>query len=151
MPFSSSLPAAWKRPPPSALIALDWNTARGNFALLNQGERGNSTSLSAKPTVALAVSTMIDDRAALRCFRIERELGVEPRKRPSIGTPLCLTWNVISLCAGTSFAVGAGCAPAAVASRSGARALADSAAARHARLRLGHHGHMRASRPSRAR
>ena len=120
MPFSSSLPTAWKRPPPSALIALDWNTARGNFALLNQGARGSSASLSAKPTVALPVSTVIETVPVCGAFGSSASWASNLRKRPSIGTPLCLTWNVISLCAGTSLAGGAGCAPAAVASRSGA-------------------------------
>ena len=150
-PFSSSLPAAWKRPPPSALIALDWNTARGNFALLNQGARGSSASLSAKPTVALPVSTVIATVPLCGAFGSSASWASNLRKRPSIGTPLCLTWNVISLCAGTSLAVGARL-------RAGRRREQErreaSCASRaqpgvHARLRLGHHGHMRTSRPSR--
>ena len=120
MPLRSSLPAAWNRPPPSALSALDWNTARGNLALLNQAARGSSASLSAKPTVALPVSTVIVTVPVCGAFGSSVSWASNLRNRPSIGTPLCLTWKVISLCAGTSLAGAAVCAPAAVASTSGA-------------------------------
>src|SRR5260221_172337 len=57
-PLMLSLPSTWYLPPPSALTAVESNTACGNLATLNQSALGSSASVSLAPMVALPVSTV---------------------------------------------------------------------------------------------
>src|SRR2546425_1174764 len=102
-PLMLSLPSTWYLPPPSALTAVESNTACGNLATLNQSALGSSASVSLAPMVALPVSTvkrilLVSGLAVSNWTWASNFL-----KWPCRGTPICLAVKFTALWAGTSF------------------------------------------------
>jgi hypothetical protein len=124
----ASLPVTSNLPAPSALIALDWKVACGNFGTLNQTGLGSSASTSGAPKLALPMSIVKLTLPASGFFGSKAIWASNLRKWPSTGTPICLLTKAISLLAASSFCCAS--AGADVPARTSSAAVAAQAAGR---------------------